>query len=102
MADFGLKINRSAQIVFTASAAVDPSATFVFTAKTTPEGEAVISSTNITFIFGSSTGTVELSDADTAGLQPRAYLCEVQAVYSASENYVIAEGTFDATRALRM
>ncbi len=62
----------------------------------------MLTSTNITFDFDANTGQVNLLDSDTAGLsERREYICDVQAVSSASENYVVAKGTFEAVTPVR-
>ena len=98
---FTLRIGRSAEIPFTPSAPVDSGATFIFTAKKTINSDPVISTTNITYNFDTQTGIVHLVDADTAPLTPGSWLCDVQAIISPSQNYVIAEASFTATIPVR-
>ena len=99
--DFTLKIGRSAEIPFTPPAPVDSGATFIFTAKKKIDSDPVISTTNITYDFATQKGTVHLVDADTDPLTPGSWLCDVQAIISPQQNYVIAEGCFNATIPVR-
>lgn len=99
--DFILQIGRSAEIPFTPSAPVDSGASFIFTAKKKIGSDPVISTTNITYDFGAQTGIVHLLDADTAPLTPGSWLCDAQAIISPQQNYVIAEGCFNATNPVR-
>jgi hypothetical protein len=98
---FTLQIGRSAEIPFEPSAPVATGANFVFTAKKTINSDPVISTTNITYNFDAQTGIVHLVDADTAPLTPGSWLCDVQAIISSSQNYVIAETSFTATIPVR-
>ena len=93
---FTLRIRRSGEIPFISSAPVPAGASFVFTAKKTVNSAAVISATDITFDFVTQKGVVHLRDADTSPLTPGLWLCDVQAIISPGQNYVIAETSFTA------
>ena len=98
---FTLQIGRSAEIPFKPSAPVPPGASFVFTVKRAINAADVISTTNITYDFDAQEGIVHLLDSDTAPLTPGAWLCDVQAIVSPGQNYVLAETSFNAKLPVR-
>jgi len=99
---FTLQIGRSGEIPFTPSAPVPEGASFVFTVKkTVNSAAAVISATDITFDFENQKGVIHLRDADTAPLTPGSWLCDVQAIVSPDQNYVLAESSFTAKLPVR-